>query len=168
MKFLVDAPLGGLAKWLRFCGFDVEVKSLSGTRPERLPPAAPGRHILTGQASLARRGRPDILLVAGAAPEAQLREVCRRLGLDRRDFTPLSRCVRCNRELAELPRDQAWGRVPEHVFLRQTAFYECPACRRVFWPGSHAAKISAHLNRACGDPGEPVPHPGPEGEQHEP
>lgn len=147
MKFLVDAPLGGLAKWLRFLGFDAAVAVL---KSGQLPAPMDDTVILTANRALQPPGRPDLLLLAGGLPEEQLREVCRRLRLARRMFKPLSRCVRCNAELAGLPREEARHRVPEHVFLTQKEFFACPACRRVYWPGSHVAGISRTLEEVLG------------------
>jgi uncharacterized protein with PIN domain len=148
MKFLVDKPLGGLAKWLRFCGFDTGYQSLSPAKPGSLPPPAPDTCILTSQAALARLRRPDILVLAATTPMAQLKEVLRRLKISRRQLAPLSRCVRCNDLLVPISRDQVQGLVPEHVFQYQAEFYQCPRCHRLFWPGSHLTPISARLEQA--------------------
>ena len=43
MKFLVDQPLGGLAKWLRFCGFDATLRcALIRISPGACRPPVPG------------------------------------------------------------------------------------------------------------------------------
>src|SRR5512135_3057431 len=105
MKFLVDLPLGGLAKWLRFCGFDAESRRLAGD----LPPPETGTCILTRQESLKRLDRPDLLLVNSETPEEQLREVFHHLNISAPQLQPLSRCSRCNEPLAPIPREQAQG-----------------------------------------------------------
>jgi uncharacterized protein with PIN domain len=145
MKFLLDWPLGGLAKWLRFCGFDATLVRLVPDKPGTWPPPQPQTHLLTGQAACQRLKRPDLLILAAREPEAQLTEVIRRLGISPRHLNPLSRCSHCNEPLALLDRDQVQGRVPEHVFHYQRRFYECPRCHRVYWPGSHIQGITATL-----------------------
>ena len=147
MKFIVDAPLGGLAKWLRFCGFDAGYRSLSAGR-EKLPSPAADTYILTGQQALAGLNRADILVISALSPLGQLKEVLRRLKISRRQMAPLNRCVRCNEPLTPVPRDRVQGLVPEHVFLHQRQFYQCPRCQRIFWPGSHLPPITAILDRA--------------------
>jgi uncharacterized protein with PIN domain len=142
MKFLVDSPLGGLIKWLRFCGFDTTSALLDHDDPGSLPPPAPGAYILTRQKIFQRLRRPDLLILSADQPQAQVEEVIHLLKLSRRDFSPLSRCSRCNDLLAPVAREQVQGRVPEHVFLYQRDFYECPRCHRLFWPGSHLAGIT--------------------------
>jgi hypothetical protein len=144
MKFLVDLPLGGLAKWLRFCGFDAEIRRLGAA----LPPPAPETYILTRQESLKKRGRPDLLFIRGDAPETQLQEVLGFLKISPNQFKPLSRCSRCNQPLSPIPREQAQGRAPEHVFHYQEQFWECPRCRRLFWPGSHLPAILKTLQKS--------------------
>lgn len=147
MKLLVDASLGGLVKWLRFLGFDTSVKVL---KAGALPAPAADTLLVTANPRLAGAGRPDILLLRGPGREEQLAEICRRLGLPPGAIKPLSRCVRCNAPLRELPREEARLQVPEHVFLTQEEFFACPACHRVYWPGSHLAGISRTLERVLG------------------
>ena len=145
MKFLVDQPLGGLAKWLRFCGFDATLVRLAPDKPGSWPPPSPGTHILTRQAPCQRLKRPDLLILAAPDPEGQLQEVLRRLDLSARDLKPLTRCRHCNDPLAPLDRDLVQGRVSEHVFLHHRRFFECPRCHRVYWPGSHIKGITGTL-----------------------
>ena len=145
MKFLVDWPLGGLAKLLRFCGFDAPLMRLAPDKPGSWPPPRPQTHILTRQAACQRLQRPDILILAAPDPEAQLTEVMQRLQLGPRHLKPLSRCGHCNDPLAPLRRELVQGRVPEQVFYYHRQFYECPRCHRVYWPGSHIRGITGTL-----------------------
>ena len=145
MKFLVDQPLGGLAKWLRFCGFDATLLRLAPDQPRSWPPPRPQTHILTRQTTCERLKRPDLLVLAATEPEAQLAEVMRRLHIAPRHLNPLSRCSHCNDPLTPLDRDLVQGRVPEHVFHYQRQFSECPRCHRVYWPGSHIRGITKIL-----------------------
>ena len=145
MNFLVDQSLGGLAKWLRFCGFDAILIRLAPDKPGSWPPPRPGSHILTRQAAAHRLKRPDLMVLAAPDSEGQLQEVLRRLGLSARDLKPLTRCRHCNDLLTPLNRDQVQGRVSEHVFLHHRRFFECPRCHRVYWPGSHLRGITGTL-----------------------
>jgi len=145
MKFLVDQPLGALAKWLRFCGFDATLMRLALDTPGSLPPPKPRTYLLTRQAAAARLKRPDLMVLTAPDPEGQLQEVLQHLGLTARDLKPLTRCGHCNLPLIPLDRDQVQGRVPEHVFLHQRRFFECPGCHRVYWPGSHIRGITGTL-----------------------
>jgi hypothetical protein len=141
MKFLVDLPLGGLAKWLRFCGFDAATRRLSPPLPE----PASGTYLLTCQAALSKSDRPDLLVLTATGPREQLAQVFTRLKISPIELKPLSRCSRCNEPLAPIPREQVQGRVPEHVFHYQSRFCECPRCHRLFWPGSHLPGLTQVL-----------------------
>jgi uncharacterized protein with PIN domain len=145
MKFLVDQPLGGLVKWLRFCGFDATLVRLAPDQPGSLPPPRPRTHILTRQAAGRRLTRPDLLILAAPDPEGQLQEVLGHLEIPARDLKPLTRCRHCNEPLAPMDRDLVQGRVPEHVFLHQRRFFACPRCHRIYWPGSHIRGITGTL-----------------------
>jgi uncharacterized protein with PIN domain len=142
MKFLVDSPLGGLIKWLRFCGFDTSSLLLHPEAPDSLPPPVPDTYILTRQAPPKRLRRPDLLILSADQPQEQLEEVLRRLQISRGELSLLSRCSRCNDFLVPISRDRVQGQVPEHVFLYHKEFYECPRCHRLFWPGSHLEDIT--------------------------
>jgi uncharacterized protein len=146
MKFLVDAPLGGLAKWLRFCGFDAELLRLAAD-VRILPLPADDVYLLTANAAFKKLNRPDLLVLAAPDPGGQLEEVIRRFRISPQQFRPLSRCSHCNEKLVPLDRDQALGRVPEHVFNIQRQFFECPRCHRVYWPGSHLADLTGKIRQ---------------------
>lgn len=141
MKFIVDLPLGGLAKWLRFCGFDTAVRRF----PQTLPPPAAGTYLLTRRPAFNRVARDDLLVLTALDPETQLEEVIRGLKISSRDLRVLTRCSRCNEILVLTPRDQVQGLVPEHVFHSQPQFHRCPQCGQVFWPGSHLRGIMARV-----------------------
>lgn len=147
MKFLVDQPLRGLAKWLRLAGFDAAL-TVFAARGEDLPQAVAGAYFLTRQPGWRRLKRDDVLVLEANHPEDQLAEVIRRLAISRRDLAALSRCGECNEALVPAPREAALGVVPEHVFHTQAEFFQCPRCRRFFWPGSHHARIAAKLHQA--------------------
>jgi uncharacterized protein with PIN domain len=145
MNFIVDLPLAGLAKWLRFCGFDAAVQRLTPAAPQSLPPALPDTYLLTRQQAFGRFQRDDLLILTATEPEGQLEEVIRRLHITKRHLRLLSRCGRCNAALVPLPRERALGLVPEHVFHTQEEFHQCPQCGQVFWPGSHLRGIMAKV-----------------------
>lgn len=145
MKFLVDQLLGGVAKRLRFLGFDTACRRLDPRDPGNLPPPAPETYILTRQEAFKKLPRADLVILTASTPQAQFEEVIRRLKISRQRLSPLSRCSRCNEPLLPAPRDQVQGLVPEHVFNHYQEFFECPRCRRIFWPGSHLRGITAQL-----------------------
>jgi uncharacterized protein with PIN domain len=145
MKFIVDLPLAGLAKWLRFCGFDAVVQRFSLGAPAEIPAPLSGTYLLTRQQAFKRLPREDLVVLSAADPETQLEEVIRRLKITRAQLHLLSRCGQCNNVLVAIPREQALGLVPEHVFHTQEQFHQCPQCGQVYWPGSHHQGIRARV-----------------------
>lgn len=160
MKFLVDLPLQGLAKWLRLCGLDASVKSFSSFK-EGLPAVVSGTFLLTRLTGYRHLKREDLLVLGSNDLQGQLVELFRRLKLTRRDLAPLTRCGECNDLLVPVPRETALGLVPDHVFHTQAEFVQCPRCRRLYWPGSHPARITAKLQQVLQELEGPQSAPNP-------
>lgn len=147
--FLADAHLGGLARFLRMLGFDtLHENAYSDAQIRRLAEEEP-RIVLTRDRELLkcreiRRG----CYVRALKAEAQLREVAGRFAL-----APLARpftlCLRCNLPLEGLDKAFAADRgVPEKVLSLHDRFRRCPGCERVYWPGSHYARMRSALQDA--------------------
>lgn len=142
-RFVADAMLGRLARWLRMMGYDVvflpHVPDTEVLRRAR----AEDRLLLTRDTALARRAGTLGVFVASQKLEEQLRELADRGVID----GPLdeTRCPVCNVLLRLLPREEACRRVPPYVFQTQSTFYECPACQRVYWAGTHWQNFQATL-----------------------
>ena len=67
-------------------------------------------------------------------------EVARRYRLPCR-MHPFTRCLTCNGALNSLAHAVAAPRVPPRIAAKHSAFFECRACSRVFWEGSHHAQM---------------------------
>jgi uncharacterized protein len=141
MKFIADAMLGRLARWLRFLGFDTLYYSgISDSRLIRIA-REQDRVILTRDTRLIKvKGLQNYLLITANDTFKQLLEVIDSLKLKR--FNPLGRCVRCNGELIKI-KDKAEVRdsVPEFVFLQHNDFLKCRDCGKIYWSGSHPKKF---------------------------
>jgi uncharacterized protein with PIN domain len=142
-RFIADAMLGRLAKWLRLLGYDTLYDaSWSDAQLVRLA-RAEDRILLTRDTALARRRGVRVLLVASEELTAQLAQLCRELGLGA--MAPFSRCPVCNEPLVAVPKDHAWGQVPPYIFVTQEEFRLCPSCDRFFWRGTHWQHIQELL-----------------------
>ena len=151
-RFLADAMLGRLAKWLRILGYDAEY--FRGEDDELLRLARRGgRVLLTRDTQLHRRCAAGALLPpAGAEPlpahlfiqsdhvMEQLRQVVTVLGLDP-TAPPARRCACCNAALEPRPKAEVFGSVPEFVWSQHETFWACPDCRRIYWAGSHRQRM---------------------------
>lgn len=135
--------LGTLAKWLRILGYDcVFDTSLNDHQLVRLA-RAEDRVLLTRDTELARRRGLRVLLIETEVLENQVRQVLRAHDLAPRRSR--SRCSICNEGLETLSREAAAARVPAYVAQTQTDFRACPACGRVYWPGTHWQGIDQRL-----------------------
>ena len=85
-----------------------------------------------------------IAFIRAREPQAQMREIVTRLRLA--DVAkPFSRCLECNVLLRMLSQEEASASVPPRVRERQRLFSTCDVCRRIYWPGSHWARMNAVL-----------------------
>lgn len=148
-RFLTDENLAGLARWLRFLGFDAE--TVRGLRDEDVAARgrAEGRVVLTRDRDLADRAvrlRSDDL-------RAQLREVLGRFGAPASGCW-FTRCTACNAVLRTL--DPGDARVPPSVRARAWPVWECPCCRRAYWPGSHYDRTRRFLEEVTASASSPT------------
>jgi uncharacterized protein len=134
--FDVDGMLGRLAKWLRILGFDAAY-----------PRSAPGegRYFVTTKERI--KGGQTIV-VAADDPMRQLKQVLTATDVRPDSSLFFSRCLICNVPVVEIPKADAYGRVPEEILGSGFEFHECPLCRRVYWDGSHLIRIIRRLESA--------------------
>jgi uncharacterized protein len=146
MRFVVDAMLGRLARWLRVLGYDALYFSNAEDAALARRALADDRILLTRDVELARRRGVRVILVSDDRVENQLREIIKLLPLSAdRAF---SRCLECNSPLVEFERTQARDLVPPYVFATQTRFRRCAGCGKVYWRGTHWAHMLATLEEA--------------------
>jgi uncharacterized protein with PIN domain len=156
-RFVVDAMLGRLARWLRAMGYDTlypgPAPGSAGDRRLLRMARTEARILVTRDRMLARLAEPRSCLVRADRVDDQLREVVERLGLTPDGERWLSRCLLCNTPLEGRPREDVLGLVPDHVFATRSEFTECPRCARVYWPGSHTDRMLERLTRVVGQAG---------------
>ena len=143
MRFLCDAMLGRLTRWLRLLGHDT-VYSEAGDHELARQARAESRILLTRDTQLAGRRGVQTLLIASDHLEDQLSQVVKAFDLELSTDAP--RCPTCNTPLCQIPRPAVKDRVPPYVFEHHDAFQECPNCEKVYWRGSHWRRIRARLD----------------------
>ncbi len=142
-RFLCDAMLAHLARWLRAAGYDTELAPpQAGDRSLLEHARREGRVLLTCDRTLAGGGVRIRRLPMTGLPELAriLRE---ELGIDWLR-APFSRCLVDNAELVEL-EDPAAAGVPAPARHLPGPFTRCPRCGRLFWPGSHVRRMRERL-----------------------
>ena len=141
MKFIADAMLGRLAKWLRLLGFDVlyypDIEDREVIRISR----EQDRTILTRDTCLLkRRGVRDAVFIKSDHLSEQLLDM--KDILDLHDSDRAERCVVCNGTLSIVSdRDEVQDLVPDYVYHNFENFMRCNGCGKVYWEGSHYKKI---------------------------
>ena len=143
-KFLADAMLGRLAKWLRIMGYDAQYRSFYLPGQIRFL-MKEGRIFLTRNSSW-RRHPEGIVFIGPDHVKEQLRQLQQEglIPVDR--ATWFSRCMLCNVPLLDAPLEAAGENVPEYVLFRNPSGIRfCPSCNRFFWPGTHRRNMVAQL-----------------------
>ena len=151
MKFIADAMLGRLARWLRLMGFDTLY--FAGISDGELLRRALDEHrtILTRYTAFLKRKAGDCVLIKSNDPFEQLDQVLK----DLLPETPgQMRCANCNGALAAVARkDEVVDSVPEYVYLNHNHLLRCGGCGNIYWEGSQYTKLRAKLEEISGDPG---------------
>ena len=146
-RFVVDVNLGRLARLLRLLGFDVWWASDADDETLVDVSVAQRRILLTrDRGLLKRRSITHGVFVYSDDPEEQTLEVIRRLDLSER-FAPLTRSMRCNGELVSVSKEEVIDRLQPLTRRYYNDFVRCTDCGRIYWPGSHHAKLLRLVER---------------------
>lgn len=147
LRFVADAHLGGLARFLRMLGFDTLYSNAYHDRAIREIAARESRIILTRDRDLLIcRDVTHGCFVHERKPEQQLAEIVRRLQLER-DARPFTLCLECNVPLQPVDKHAVTGRVPPRAAQFYDRFSLCPNCKGIFWEGSHWERMRAVLEK---------------------
>jgi uncharacterized protein with PIN domain len=146
MRFLCDEMLAGLGRWLRAAGYDTTLADPGMNDRDLVEWArAEDRLLLTRDRRLIEiRGATDhAVVLLGNGIDACAAELSARLGLDWR-HRPFSRCLVCN-ALLENAGEHLRSRLPERARALPGPLTVCPACGRLYWPGSHVRRMRRRL-----------------------
>lgn len=144
-RFIADAMLGKLCRWLRIMGWDAEY--VKDAEIAQLIEAAMDEEGREARILLTRRhGIEDKshIYVESEILEEQLRQLETSHKI-LTDAEPFSRCILCNSELYEIGKEEAKGRVPFYVSQTHDLFFSCPACGKVYWKGTHHEEMLRKL-----------------------
>ena len=147
MRFIADAMLGRLAKWLRLFGFDVLYYPAIEDRQVIKIGLTEERTILTRDARMLQcKAVKNAVFIRSDHVFEQLLEI--KDLLDFQDPDILKRCIVCNGSLyPAASREQVKDLVPDYVYHNFENFMCCSDCGKVYWEGSHYKKIRERLRQ---------------------
>ncbi len=146
MKFVADIMLGKLARWLRLLGYDTIYNPKLSTKELIKIANEEERLFLTRSKRVAEEfGAKNFYIVKAEKFKEQLNEVIKNLNLDT-ETNLFSRCSICNTEIIEVEKSSIINLIPEETAKSFDEFYQCPKCGKIYWDGSHTARIVKILN----------------------
>lgn len=145
VRFVADTHLGRLAAYLRLLGFDTLYRN-DYDDPELARIAAEeSRVLLTRDRGLLKHK----LVVYGFCvretdSQQQVVSVLRRYRLGSA-VGPWRRCVHCNGLLHAVEKSAVLDRLEPKTKLYYMEFQQCATCGKVYWQGSHFARMAAFV-----------------------
>ncbi len=137
--------LGTLTRHLRMMGYDtLSANALTPGDPREdtvllAIAETDGRLLLTRDAELARRAGERGVYIRSADVAEQERQLVDR-NLIRQEFT-FDRCSVCNTPLRPARTKEVLGADYAPRQKESLSFFWCPICRRLYWEGSHTARM---------------------------
>ena len=146
LGFVADVHLGALARFLRMLGFDTRYENTIADRDIVDLASREHRIVLTCDRELLKcRDIARGCFVHATKPEAQLKEVAARYGLELH-MQPFTLCLLCNLHLETIGREEVGRHVPERIAAHYAEFSRCPGCERIYWKGSHWTRMCEMLS----------------------
>ncbi|MFC1684837.1 Mut7-C RNAse domain-containing protein [Pseudomonadota bacterium] len=149
LRFVVDAHLGKLARYLRMLGFDTLFENDWGDRELASISAEQQRILLTRDRDLLmHRIITHGCYVRSGESLDQLEYVVRRLDLCGA-IRPFSRCMICNGLLEAVEEKEIQDRLLDDTREAFNEFWRCCDCEKVYWKGSHYQRMYGLIGNLC-------------------
>lgn len=149
-KFLADCMLGKLARWLLLLGYDTAWAR--GTDPGDLflleRARKEDRVLLTRDTRIPEVKDLKKIVLHSQRFEEQLRQVFKTLGIKPDPASFFRRCTLCNVPVDPARREDVLAELPEKVRALETELFRCPACRKLYWSGTHVENTLKKLKDA--------------------
>ena len=145
-RWICDVMLAGLARLLRAAGHDAALALPDVADRQILAQAVEeGRLLLTRDRRLAADAGPQAFFVHPDRPDEQARVLAATFGVDWL-AAPFTRCLMDNAPLRPAEADEMLALPPD----LPRPVNACPACRRLYWPGSHVRRMLRRLEILAG------------------
>ena len=146
-RFVADGHLGKLASNLRLLGFDTRYDNAADDRQLLEIMQGDRRTLLTRD----RRLLMHAIVTDGYCPRTddpaqQTAEVIRRFELTGK-AQPFTRCLQCNSLLHHVEKSEVLHQLEPLTRIYYEQFRRCSGCGKVYWRGSHFAKLQAALQQ---------------------
>lgn len=148
-RFVLDGHLGKLARDLRLLGIDTTYANDADDLSLVRLACEEERVLLTRDRRLLMRAVVrDGYCPRSVAAEEQTVEVIRRFDLASA-IQPYTRCLCCNGLLERVEKDAVSAGLEPLTKIYYAEFRRCAGCARVYWPGSHFARLEERIVRIC-------------------
>lgn len=141
VAFICDVHLGRLSRALRMLGFDTLYRN-DYKDPEIVAiTSSDHRTVLTRDRGLLKHSAVTHgYCVRSIAWREQAREVIGRFDLHGAAL-PFTRCIECNGSIVPVEKSEIMDLLDEKTKRCYDAFSRCESCGRIYWEGSHFAKL---------------------------
>lgn len=159
LKFLADAMLGKLTRFLRIFGYDtvyandlIKYYQLDPVSDEKLIEYAKNtnRIIITRDQPLYNKFKDICVFLEGEGTYNYLNQLKAKLGVKFFFNIESARCSICNSTLERVnDKNLIKDQIKRQTFEHYEEFYRCinPNCRKIFWEGSHIEDILKNLKK---------------------
>ena len=157
MKFLTDAMLGKLTRFLRIFGYDtiyasdlIDHYSMNPVPDDKLNDFAvrSNRLVITKDLPFYNKIKENAILLDGEGVYNYLNQLKQKFHLDYVFNIEKARCSVCNATLKKVANKNSIKEFIKHeTFKTYNEFFQCinPSCQKVFWNGPHIADIIKNL-----------------------
>jgi len=140
-RFIIDANLGRLARYLRLLGFDTLYRNNYPDQEIARIAQQDRRIVLTrDRALLQHKSITHGYFVRSDKPREQVKEILARLDLYDH-VHPFTRCLRCNGEMEDVEKHAVDHQLQPRTRQYYHRFRRCTACGQAYWKGSHFEKM---------------------------
>lgn len=152
-RFLCDAGLGGLARWLRAAGYTADWSPEIGDDELVRRARYAGIVALTTNSLLLERREirdgqvPCVWVPPSLKPLEQLELIFHELDLSLR----ASLCMNCGGSLRPVDKESVRDRIPPRTWRWLNEYSLCERCGQLFWHGTHWQNIQCRLGRLHAD-----------------
>lgn len=150
-RFVLDNHLGRLAAYLRMLGFDCLYQNQFDDEEMAKIAQEEARILLSrDRRLLMRKAVVHGYCLRSLDSLEQLSEVMKRFNLKER-IRPFHRCLRCNQPLEPVAKEAILDRLEPLTRLYFDEFQICPACKQIYWKGSHFERMQSLVEQITGN-----------------